>query len=265
MTERDEIECPACAEFILRDARKCRHCGEWIDSFATSHPRPVTNAGKVSRSPDDTEPEEVDEPPVTLANINPYSQLMEQLEEQEEEEEVSPSDQAHLPAADGEESTAKRRGSRHPMGRFLFILALTAVALVVGSGNNPIDAFRDAFGALGRPDYVGIFWVPPGAGTHRITLVVKEDSSYRLSHVGTLSPSEGVRCYGSWGKFAPREAAGAFSIAISLDTTFPYADGPGCSGTLTWSDATWRVRMEAMPSDLTLIRCPTCAEGDGFP
>lgn len=30
LNERDEVACPACAEPILRGARKCKHCGEWV-------------------------------------------------------------------------------------------------------------------------------------------------------------------------------------------------------------------------------------------
>lgn len=29
--ERKEKECPACGEMILESAKKCKHCGEWVD------------------------------------------------------------------------------------------------------------------------------------------------------------------------------------------------------------------------------------------
>jgi hypothetical protein len=33
--DREEIACPACGEFILATAKKCKHCGEWLDARAT--------------------------------------------------------------------------------------------------------------------------------------------------------------------------------------------------------------------------------------
>ncbi len=34
-------KCPACSEEILAEARKCKHCGEWLDGSAA----PATRAG----------------------------------------------------------------------------------------------------------------------------------------------------------------------------------------------------------------------------
>lgn len=38
MTDRDEVPCPACAELILAAAKKCRHCGEWLQAHETLMP-----------------------------------------------------------------------------------------------------------------------------------------------------------------------------------------------------------------------------------
>lgn len=38
MTTRDEVRCPLCAELILRKARKCKYCREWIAGPAPDTP-----------------------------------------------------------------------------------------------------------------------------------------------------------------------------------------------------------------------------------
>lgn len=40
-TDRIEIPCPQCAELILREAKKCKHCGAWVGETA---PPPATAA-----------------------------------------------------------------------------------------------------------------------------------------------------------------------------------------------------------------------------
>jgi len=39
--EQSQVRCPACAELILRDAKKCKHCGEWQDRAAGIHSNPI--------------------------------------------------------------------------------------------------------------------------------------------------------------------------------------------------------------------------------
>lgn len=34
--QREMKKCPACAELILAEALKCRHCGEWLDELAAA-------------------------------------------------------------------------------------------------------------------------------------------------------------------------------------------------------------------------------------
>jgi len=36
MESRDEVCCPSCGEMILRIAKKCKHCGEWLNTDAVS-------------------------------------------------------------------------------------------------------------------------------------------------------------------------------------------------------------------------------------
>jgi hypothetical protein len=44
---QDEIACPICAEQIKASARKCRFCGEWLDSTAQT-PRPINASEQAS-------------------------------------------------------------------------------------------------------------------------------------------------------------------------------------------------------------------------
>jgi hypothetical protein len=40
-SERAEIPCPICAEPILSGAKKCKHCGEWLDQTAIATNNPI--------------------------------------------------------------------------------------------------------------------------------------------------------------------------------------------------------------------------------
>src|SRR5262249_8002719 len=44
-------KCPFCAELILSDARKCKHCGEWLDGRQEAPQEPPPDATFVQRRP----------------------------------------------------------------------------------------------------------------------------------------------------------------------------------------------------------------------
>jgi hypothetical protein len=49
---RREVSCPACAEFILESARKCKHCGEWLAAADAELAIPDTQAEIVQHKDD---------------------------------------------------------------------------------------------------------------------------------------------------------------------------------------------------------------------
>lgn len=45
MNAPERIECPACGESILPAAKKCKHCGEWVQPQAAPAAPPTSGAG----------------------------------------------------------------------------------------------------------------------------------------------------------------------------------------------------------------------------
>ena len=43
-TDRVEVPCPQCAELILADAKKCKHCGSWVSESAAPPPPQQSSA-----------------------------------------------------------------------------------------------------------------------------------------------------------------------------------------------------------------------------
>lgn len=66
-TDRVEVPCPQCAESILREAKKCKHCGAWVSEgtskppVATAPPAPASTRPTLPRAADPIGPMGLDQ------------------------------------------------------------------------------------------------------------------------------------------------------------------------------------------------------------
>ena len=49
------IQCPVCGEWILAEAKKCKHCGTWLNKFTKEKYEETTNTAKTTDEEDDPE------------------------------------------------------------------------------------------------------------------------------------------------------------------------------------------------------------------
>lgn len=71
MESKDTKNCPYCGEEILAVAKKCKHCGEWLDKTSKPNtPVPIQHNNS-SQNSQNLQKEEAKQPPVAV-QVNSY-------------------------------------------------------------------------------------------------------------------------------------------------------------------------------------------------